>query len=1025
MSMFYLRDKLTARVKELANYRLTLVRPITGWLWLDDPTGVEKYPPSDWTSASNFAVGDEWKGRDRYAWVKTTIALPDQPELYVVLDFGKSDGGYLSGFEGLLFIDGSILQGVDGNHMEVNLTAWRGRTVVVAVRLWSGIEGGGVPKELHHRFQQASLMQRNPECDDLYYLSNMLVQTLAVLPESDPTRYPLAQALDDAFMTLDWRAPGSHAFFTSVGRADQQLNDAIAAMPKQAQVTITAVGHTHIDVAWLWRLKHTREKAARSFATVLEMMNEYPDYVFMQSQPQLYQYVKEDYPELFAQIKQRVAEGRWEADGSMWLEADCNIPSGESLTRQILTGSQFFSKEFGVAVHYLWLPDVFGYSWALPQILTKSGITTFMTTKISWNQYNRMPHDTFIWKGMDGSEVLTHFITTPDPEDDSGLEAQWYYTYNGILTPETVRGIYESYQDKAINHELLLAYGYGDGGGGVNREQIENRRRLDMIPGLPRVQTGKAGDYFARLHETIEKTEGYVHTWDGELYLEYHRGTYTAQAFAKRLMRKNELGLRRVELLYSLAAIATETVYPQLALNRLWRVLLRNQFHDIIPGSAAHDVYVDNRTEMLEIKKQCQLLQATLAGADEQLTIINTAGWAVTQLVTLPAASGYATATDVVPSCRVKGQTYALVTVPALGQVVLHEVQNAMTEMPLADVTITGLTTDRYILTWNVAGELTRIYHRRSGREILNGTGNTLQLFEDKPINYDAWNIDIFYQQKMQVLHADSIRVVANTPLMVAVVFTYTFGRSHLTTEMRLYSHTDRIDFVTNVDWHERQQLLKVKFDVNIRANEATYDIQYGNVKRPTNWNTSWEYAKFEVVGHQWADLSQHDFGVSLMNDCKYGYDIKNHTMRLSLLTSSIDPDPTADQGEQHFTYSLYPHEGDFVAGQTVQAAWALNEPLTVMPGKLDLPNIQLTTPAPVAIDALKRAEDGRGWILRVHDYSGGTTPIGLDIPGITSWNETNLMEVDDGKLHDMPLSAVLQPYEIRTFRLQKNSRRK
>ncbi|GJM77454.1 hypothetical protein HMSSN036_96700 [Paenibacillus macerans] len=323
-------------------------------------------------------------------------------------------------------------------------------------------------------------------------------------------------------------AVGLRGVYDSLAAAEEQLTRAISALPKSSPVTVRCIGHTHIDVAWLWRLKHTREKAARSFSTVLRLMEMFPEYVFLQTQPQLYEYLKQDYPELYEQIKERVKEGRWEAAGGMWLEADCNLTSGESLVRQLLYGTRFLREEFGAECTYLWLPDVFGYSWALPQILRKSGFDTFMTTKISWNQYNRMPHDTFKWRGIDGSEVLTHFITTP--QDGSF----WWYTYNGNIEASSVQGIWDTYRDKEINKELLLSYGYGDGGGGVNREHLELRRRLEAMPGLPNVVTGRADEYFAKLHETVEKADRYVHTWDGELYLEYHRGTYTSQAYNKK-----------------------------------------------------------------------------------------------------------------------------------------------------------------------------------------------------------------------------------------------------------------------------------------------------------------------------------------------------------------------------------------------------------------------------------------------------------------------------------------------------------
>ncbi|MGL5507960.1 MAG: alpha-mannosidase, partial [Paraclostridium sp.] len=402
-------------------------------------------------------------------------------------------------------------------------------------------------------------------------------------------------------------------------------------------MNVTCIGHTHIDVAWLWRLKHTREKCARSFSTVLRLMERYPEYIFLQTQPQLYEYVKNDYPEIYEAIKQKVKDGNWEVDGGMWLEADCNIPSGESLVRQILVGSRFIKEEFNKDVEYLWLPDVFGYSWALPQILKKSGIDMFMTTKISWNQYNRMPHDTFKWRGIDGSEILTHFITTPEPWSQPG---SWFYTYNGRLTPKTVKGVYDAYTDKGITNDLLVSYGFGDGGGGVNREMLEYRKRLDKMPGLPNVKTGKAGEYFKCLKEKVANTKDYVHTWDGELYLEYHRGTYTSQAYTKMMNRKLELLYRETEWLSTVACLTNNdwSTYANNEITKGWKTILRNQFHDIIPGSSITEVYEDAKIEYQEAEDLALNIKEDIKNSivkeeENTYTVVNNANWDRTETI--------------------------------------------------------------------------------------------------------------------------------------------------------------------------------------------------------------------------------------------------------------------------------------------------------------------------------------------------------------------------------------------------------
>ncbi|MGT2715656.1 alpha-mannosidase [Streptococcus respiraculi] len=1027
MSLFYLTEKLRARINELENHRFHTIQTIPEWKLLEDTTKQEKYPPSPFSNSAPFVIGDTWKGRDYYLWIQQDITIPDEDDVYLYLDFGHTGGGYNSGFESLLFIDREIYQGVDSNHKEVKLAeCYRNRTITVSLKLWSGLEGGGEEKIQIHEFRKAALCRLNRPVDELMCYTDLLHKTMAELGEEHPLYHRYAVLLNHTFQLVDWSEPGSELFYQSIRSAHNYLKVELQSMPKDSPITVTTIGHTHIDVAWLWRLKHTREKAARSFATVLRLMEEYPDYIFLQTQPQLYQFIKEDYPELFEKIKERVAEGRWEVDGAMWLEADCNIPSGESLTRQILHGSQFIRNEFNKDVHYLWLPDVFGYSWALPQILKKSGIDTFMTTKISWNQFNRMPHDTFVWRGLDGSEVLTHFITTPEPGEENEWESNWYYTYNGELEPETVLGVYKAYRDKNINQDLLISYGFGDGGGGVTREMLEKRKVMDQLPGLPYVKNGRADDYFATLQDTFKNTSQYVHTWDGELYLEYHRGTYTSQAFVKKTNRQCELFLRRLEYIFSLLDMKAHTDYPKEELYALWETVLRNQFHDIIPGSSIKEVYQDYRMEMGNVLDRSNDLLEQLATSSSALTVCNTSTWERSSILELPLApSGYGytnSSGQLLLSFDSEDKTYVLMEhLPAYGSEILQltQCQTAQeTQIISAKIGSHFIENEWYHIQWNEEGHLTRIYDKECQKEVLTGQGNVFQLFEDKPMNFDAWDIDIFYQEKYRVLSVEDVEVIPTNPLFDSIRFRYRFGKSTLVQEMRLYHHTKRIDFVTEVDWQERQQLLKVKFDVNVRNTYATYDIQYGNVRRATNWNTSWELAKFESVVHQWVDLSQRDYGVSLLNDSKYGCDVKGQTLRLSLLKGAIYPDPTADIGTHQFTYSLYPHSGDYIEGETAKEAWEINDELLVVNTTLELPKISMMGGEHVVMDALKKAENEDGYILRLHEYAGGTESLTLSIKDNQWWQEVDLLERPVGDKQYGPIDVAIQPYEIKTFRI-------
>ena len=1040
--MFLTENKLQARLQELNDlrYRDRIGIPVFHSQVNEGKEIAPELPEGgEWTE---LRVGEKWKGRDLYLWMKASLDVPAEWSGRKVLgrfDFGSTGGGNNSGFESLFYFEGKPYQGVDSNHQEVFFPERvSGNKLDLTFRLWSGLEGGGQPQEQEHDIRRAELCWLDEAADDLFYTAWAALDISQVLEEGRPEKPLLLKAVNDAFRLIDWAAPGSDEFYASVAEARDTLHAQIDRIEKASPVTVQCIGHTHIDVAWLWRLKHTREKCARSFSTVLRLMEQFPDYVFLQTQPQLYDYVKSDYPELYEGIKARVKEGRWEAQGGMWLEADCNLTSGESLVRQLLVGTRFYRDEFGQECDYLWLPDVFGYSWALPQILRKSGIRTFMTTKISWNQYNRIPHDTFKWRGIDGSEVLTHFITTPEPWSQPG---SWFYTYNGHIIPKTVKGIWDGYRNKELNQDLLLSYGYGDGGGGVNRSMLEMRRRLDKMPGMPKVETGTAGSFFNKLHETVDNTNEYVHTWDGELYLEYHRGTYTSQAYNKRMNRKLELMYREAEWLNALDSLRYGwDRYRHGELNDGWKIILRNQFHDIIPGSSIHEVYEDSTAEYAEA---WQLGEGVLNESVQKLlpadgtgtfTVWNGSPWTATHWVSIDvAASGAAgawldAAGSTLQAQRTDGGWIVEVKdVPSMG---FTTIRFRAEEAPAAAdvsgspfvVSASGVDTPFYTLAWNGNGQLTSIYDKQAEREVLTAgaRGNVLQVFEDKPLAHEAWDIDLFYQEKMrEVTTLESVETMENGELRAVVRFTWTYMKATIEQDMIVYAHNRRIDFKTEADWRNPKQLLKVAFPVDVRATEATYDIQFGNVKRPTHWNTSWDWARFETVGHQWADLSDRGYGVSLMNDCKYGYDIKDNVIRLSLIKCATHPDPTADQGHHAFTYSLLPHTGDWYAGHTVQEAWMLNSPLRCTAGRAEQDEFSMfRIDAPnVMIDAVKKAEDSEQVVLRVHDFSGSRSNVRVTSDlHIKSWQECDLMERPQGDVLEDEFAFTLKPYEIRTF---------
>jgi alpha-mannosidase len=1042
--VFYKIEKLQNRVNELDRYRYRESENIDFFRVYEPEIGKETILPNSYTD-KKMKVNDCWRGRDTYIWLNKTLEIPaawSGKKVVVYLDLGRTGGGNNSGFESLLYVNKVPFQGVDSNHQEVILPADAvEKTVELDIMMWSGLEGGGPPQEQYYRLKEAWYGFLDEEVDELYYKSKAIVDTLGSQDTNDPAYASLLASLDTAFKKVDWSYPGSDQFYTSLEQTLALLNKRMGKIEKHDNVTIHTIGHSHIDLAWLWRTKHTKEKAKRTFSTVLRLMELYPDYTYLQSQPQLYEWLKEEEPELFEAIKEKVKDGQWEVEGGMWVEADCNIPSGESFVRQLLYGKNFFKKEFGKINKILWLPDVFGYSWSLPQILKKSGIDTFMTTKISWNQYNRMPHDTFYWRGIDGTEILTHFITTPEP---GRAEDSWFYTYNGLITAQTVKGIWKNYRDKEINQDLLLAYGYGDGGGGVNREMLELKRQYNEVPSLPKITATKVGDYFEKLHDNVKNTDQYVHTWDGELYLEYHRGTYTSQAKMKEMNRKLENALRKTEILSTWNSLENGwNHYPSIALEKVWKMVLLNQFHDIIPGSSITEVYEDSYKDYNEVARINKGIvesqqQEIVHEAKNNLTFSHFHQYHNPILVTVP--NGYekhrfeVEGTNLVSQVTANGESLLLIEKSkpfAFQEIRVNRIEKEQMNSVLSHVSLEERTWDTpyYKIRWNANGQFTSIFDKSSNRELIEAgkTGNTLKLYEDKPLAHDAWDIDLYYQEKYSTIETfKGCRIIDNGPLRTTLHFNWKQGNLEISQHIHCYHHTKRIDFETEVDWSLRQNLLKVEFPIAVRTTEAIYDIQFGNVKRPTHWNTSWDMARFETVGHKWAALAEPNYGVSLLNDSKYGYAIKDNVIALSLLKGAIHPDPKADEGIHQFTYSLYPFAGVTHKHDVEREATYLNNKLVATPGAVSVPftaSFLTVSSDQVIIDAVKKAEDSDHLIVRLHEMEGTQVQVQLgSYYNVKQWREVTLIEEEysspQGEFTNAPIKLNFTPYEIKTVEI-------
>jgi alpha-mannosidase len=1048
--MFFTLEKLERQLRDVRAAVRRGVVDIPRWKLqeIDVPGGQE--PGLDDRPWPDFEVGSTWGCYDTVAWFRTCVAIPEgwrDKKLALRFLVGPRDGAG-STAETLLYVDGRPLQGIDVWHEEAVLPPELAARpeLSIALRAWYGVLNVPVCR----RFKLAQLVWIDEPTEQLAFMAGTVLEAVKVLDENDLRRVRLLQAVDDAFHCVNLARPGSEEFYECAAGAEVDLRAAIDELSRAQEIkpTVTGIGHAHLDMAWLWRLDHTVDKASRTFATVLNLMRQYPQYHFTHSSPQLYKLVRERYPEIYEQVKARIAEGRWEITGGMWVEADTNLTGGESLVRQFLHGLRFTREEFGRRPTLLWLPDAFGYSASLPQIARKSGFRFFVTSKISWNQFNRFPYDTFRWRGLDGTEILTYFVTTPE-------SSATRYTYNGRLSADDVKGEWDNYQQKTINDELLMLFGWGDGGGGPTQQMLESARVLANLPGVPRVRLGPAEEFCERLERRLAARPERVPVWDGELYLEYHRGTYTSQAFVKRANRKSEVLFHDAEALSAVADILTgERAYPQAELNCAWERILLNQFHDILPGSSIHAVYEDCRRDYAWIgevgegalSRATQAIAARVAADGPALLAFNTLSWARDGLLTLPwpeSLAGQAVLDDSgqpIPAQRVTGPDggRALLVpardVPALGYRLyrIGAPGAAAAEEPGIAVTPRSLESDVYRIALDEVGHLTSIWDKRHGREVLapNARGNVIQVFEDRPMDFDAWDVDIYYQDKMMVVD-DLVEAVVEEagPLRGTLRLVWRFYDSTITQRLSLAAGSPRIDFETEIDWQERQLLPKVAFPVNVRALKATYEVQFGVVERPTHWNTSWDYARFEVVAHKWADLSEGNYGVALLNDCKYGHDVHENVLRLTLLKSAIDPDPEADRGCHQFTYSLLPHEGGWRTGGVTAEAYALNYPLRSavipqpQPGDLAPAYSLATVDAPhVVLETVKQAEDGDGWIVRLYEsrqYRNPAVRLTFGRP-LRRAVECNLVEEDEqpAAYEGSTLTFGIAPFEIKTFRV-------
>lgn len=1033
--MHFLDKRVNVICEELKKLKVKQKFPLDNWKYKEgtyirpEEAEADQIPWEDYDCRSMH-----WYGKDRHYVFKTSWKVPQELDkkrmwLRICTQIDEWDDAKNPQF--LLFVNGEAVQGIDMNHREVFLRpqAEAGEELELVLLAYTGT--------LHTEFNLiAEIQEIDAAIEKLYYDLWVPLAAFSRMEEDDKNRRDIEEILNTTVNFLDLRTPYSDAFYRTLQEASEYIDKALYTDHAGWQdVVATCIGHTHIDVAWWWTVAQTREKVGRSFATVLKLMEEYPNYKFMSSQPQLYAFLKERYPEMYEKIKARIQEKRWEPEGGMWVEADCNLTSGESLVRQFLHGKRFFKEEFGVDNRILWLPDVFGYSGALPQIMKKCGIDYFMTTKLAWNQFNKVPYDTMMWRGIDGTEVLTHLITTlgvHQPIKD------YFTTYNGMLHPDAIMGGWMRYQNKNINNDILVSYGYGDGGGGPTREMLETSVRMEKgVKGIPKVRQEFARTYFDELNERVAGNKR-LPVWEGELYFEYHRGTLTSMARNKRANRKSELGLMDLELLSVLAA--DDVDYPVKELDAMWKTVLLNQFHDILPGSSIEEVYEVTKAEYDQLAGQLAAMSAqraeAIAGTGEAVTIFNTTGKVREDVVNLGALEAEAIADSdgiVYPVQKTAdGSSIAYVEhLPSKGYRSFDLIRtagadNSADQPPFVLHSGRELETPFYRVRLDEQGMFTSIYDKENDREVIQEgkRANLLRMYEDKPIYFDNWDIDIYYTEKFwDVDQVEHMEWTEFGPVRAALEITRKASNSTISQKILFYAKSRRIEFVTHVDWKEHQTLLKVHFPVAVHTDEATFDVQFGNLTRKTHQNTSWDVARFESCGQKWMDLSEGHYGVSLLNDCKYGHSVKDSNMALTLIKSGIEPNPVTDQEEHTFTYALYPHAEGWRAAGTVEEAYKLNQPLFAQTGtqagrEYSFASVDHSN---VVMETIKRAEDGNGTVIRMYESENAYTKAKLTVHTDFQKAEIcNLLEEAESEaaVAGNVIDVVLKPYEVVTVKI-------
>ena len=1020
-----------------ARYPLTVPLRVSAWHAPGEPVPVQEALKAEYTP---FEVGGEWGGPWSTTWFRFHGEVPGDwagRRVEALLDLGY--GGVWPGFnaEALVHdLDGIPVKGIhrDNRWIAVAAEAVGGEQVRLLAEaaanpdilgngfrptaLGDRLTGGDTPLYRLGRAELAVLDEQVFHLDlDIEVLSGLMHE----LSTDDPRRHEILRALERMLDVLDLHdVPGTALV------ARTELADVLARPAHASAHRLSAVGHAHIDSAWLWPLRETVRKTARTFANVTALAQDYPELVFACSQAQQYAWTRDHQPQIWQRIKDAVAAGNWAPVGSMWVESDTNMPGGEALARQLVHGKRFFLDELGVETEEVWLPDSFGYTAAFPQLARLAGVRWFLSQKMSWNETNRMPHHSFWWEGIDGSRVFTHF----PPVD----------TYNATVSGNELARAVRTFSDKGLATRSLLPFGYGDGGGGPTREMLERARRVRDLEGSPRLAVEPPSAFFAAAEAEYGAA---APVWSGEMYLELHRATYTTQAATKRGNRRSEHLLREAELWAASFLPAAE--YPYRELDRLWKTVLLHQFHDILPGSSIAWVHREARETYRAVAEELEGLIASACGVGggggggggggvgggggggdaQAVRILNASSFDRAEVLDGQWAQAPALGVGTLSTGLPAGVAPVRATTSSEGTTV------TVLDNGLLRVTVTadGLLSSVLDLTGGGDGG----GRDGGGREALApGTyGNLLQLHPDHPSRWDAWDIDRHYRRRWTDLTAaESVTVESDGPMSAAVRVERAFGDSRIVQLLTLDAGSPRLLIDTDIDWQESEKVLKAAFPLDVHADRSSSEIQFGHVQRPTHTNTSWDAARFEICAHRWVHVGEPGYGIAVVNDSTYGHDISRDgsttTVRLTLLRSPHSPDPETDTGRHRFRYALQPGA---TLTDAVAAGHALNLPLRRTTAAPTAPLISLDSPAIAAttavVESVKLADDRSGdVIVRLYESLGARTTCTLR-PNFTpsSATLTDLLERPTDPLTpgvDGTVALPLRPFQILTVRLRR-----